>query len=422
MCPCSPRCFFTGIMSAVWPFHGTSAVSSRDASWCAHALEQSWNSTFSSSSPHDWSGCTGSGLSGMNSPLSPRLRRIPPDWHGLVNDFMEVEWSHYFWQSPYGYPALYGYAPSNAARPLPSKQWKECPTCGYRWQDVHGKDECPKCLNRLSDKAALRIAGGWRREPGETSTFKLRPNSAMESEYGTCSYGGLHSWRFGRCRKCGLAEGEELSNYYAAQRRGYFAHPAWAEMDLTSASNYRTASKPAPMPWPSAKLATDQKATPEHAADSEEASSEFAQTLMPAAAGISADGTPTLSGSPAHSGDASTARLAPSPDTTWAGGTPASGHQVDSPTAFRPPTAAWTAPAMYRQQKQPHFSRRAQPSEASLATKLHRISEFLGLETGLPALLAVQQANELMGIAPVGTLPAQVDTLLAACLGNSGGP
>ena len=332
---------------------------------CAHALEQSWNSTLSSSSPHDWSGCTGSGLSGMNSPLSPRLRRIPPDWHGLVNDFMEVEWSHYFWQSPYGYPALYGYAPSNAARPLPSKQWKECPTCGYRWQDVHGKDECPKCLNRLSDKAALRIAGGWRREPGETSTFKQRPNSAMESEYGTCSHGGLHSWRFGRCRKCGLAEGEELSNYYAAQRRGYFAHPAWTEMDLTSALNYRTAPKPAPMPWPSAKLATDQKATPEHAADSEEPSYEFAQTLMPAAAGISADGSLALSGSPTHSGDASTARLAPSPDTTWAGGTPASGHQVDSPTAFRPPTAAWTAPAMYRQQKQPHFSRRAPPSEAS---------------------------------------------------------
>ena len=191
---------------------------------------------------------------------------------------------------------------------------------------------------------------------------------------------------------------------------------------MTSALNYRTAPKPAPMPWPSAKLATDQKATPEHAADSEEPSYEFAQTLMPAAAGISADGSLALSGSPTHSGDASTARLAPSPDTTWAGGTPASGHQVDSPTAFRPQTAAWTAPAMNRQQKQPHFSRRAPPSEASLATKLHRISEFLGLETGLPALLAVQQANELMGIAPVGTLPAQVDTLLAACLGNSGGP
>ena len=45
------------------------------------------------------------------------------------------------------------------------------------------------------------------RLPGEASTFKQKPSSAMASESGHCDKGGLHTWRFGRCTKCGLGEG-----------------------------------------------------------------------------------------------------------------------------------------------------------------------------------------------------------------------
>lgn len=83
---------------------------------------------------------------------------------------------------------------------------KTCPTCGHSWLDKYGKDECPKCLQPLS-------LGGFRaRVPGEASTFKQNAMSAMESESGTCSKGGSHTWKFGRCTKCGKGEGAEAAD------------------------------------------------------------------------------------------------------------------------------------------------------------------------------------------------------------------
>jgi len=77
---------------------------------------------------------------------------------------------------------------------------KHCDSCGFKWLDKHGKDECPKCLQ------PLRPSTG-RRAPGEVSTFKQAPGSAMESASGACSKGGPHTWKFGKCSKCGASEG-----------------------------------------------------------------------------------------------------------------------------------------------------------------------------------------------------------------------
>ena len=77
---------------------------------------------------------------------------------------------------------------------------KTCPTCAHSWLDKHGKDECPKCLTPLSGGG-----GGAKRAPGEASTHKASAGSAMESESGTCSKGGPHQWKFGKCSKVAAA-------------------------------------------------------------------------------------------------------------------------------------------------------------------------------------------------------------------------
>ncbi|PNH10316.1 hypothetical protein TSOC_002957 [Tetrabaena socialis] len=79
---------------------------------------------------------------------------------------------------------------------------KQCPTCNYGWLDKYGKNECPKCLAPL-------VGGGVvpKRAPGEVSTFKAKASDAGESTSGECSKGGAHTWKFGKCSKCGGSEG-----------------------------------------------------------------------------------------------------------------------------------------------------------------------------------------------------------------------
>ena len=91
-----------------------------------------------------------------------------------------------------------------------------CPVCGHRsvgtfpQQSMRGNhvwSSCPKCHTDLAKAHVLESNGGAKRLPGEVSTFKQKPSSAMESASGRCDKGGPHAWRFGRCTKCGLGEG-----------------------------------------------------------------------------------------------------------------------------------------------------------------------------------------------------------------------
>merc|ERR1712216_324834 len=80
---------------------------------------------------------------------------------------------------------------------------RSCPTCGHSWLDKYGKLECPKCLSPLGG------GGTTKRAPGEASTHKASASSAMESASGECPKGGQHTWKFGKCSKCGRGEGAD---------------------------------------------------------------------------------------------------------------------------------------------------------------------------------------------------------------------
>jgi len=79
---------------------------------------------------------------------------------------------------------------------------KTCPTCAHSWVDKYDKNECPKCLSPLHGGGEQA-----KRAPGEPVTNKQAAGSAMESESGQCSKGGAHTWKFGKCSKCGMGEG-----------------------------------------------------------------------------------------------------------------------------------------------------------------------------------------------------------------------
>jgi len=103
-------------------------------------------------------------------------------------------------------PTEFSSRPASASG-LPKKEVRRsCPYCGHSWLDKYGKDECPKCLNPLS------AAGAVPRAPGEATSNKLSAASAMESESGKCPKGGAHTFRFGKCSKCGKGEGAELAD------------------------------------------------------------------------------------------------------------------------------------------------------------------------------------------------------------------
>ncbi|KAJ9464644.1 hypothetical protein DIPPA_24842 [Diplonema papillatum] len=101
---------------------------------------------------------------------------------------------------------------------------KQCPHCDFRWLDKYGKNECPKCIQPLHDGGSSASRPSWqtsayttnptrgstaghRIQPGEASSNKQKASSAMESASGSCTKGGPHMWKFGKCSKCGVGEG-----------------------------------------------------------------------------------------------------------------------------------------------------------------------------------------------------------------------
>ncbi|CAK0875311.1 unnamed protein product [Prorocentrum cordatum] len=98
----------------------------------------------------------------------------------------------------------------------------ECPFCGYKCfpQWLNDEAHCLKCdkviKTQLSIPAArhrgagARHRGPSRRQPGEASTYKVSPGSAMESISGDCqaSPDGSHHWKFGKCAYCQKGEGK----------------------------------------------------------------------------------------------------------------------------------------------------------------------------------------------------------------------
>ena len=106
----------------------------------------------------------------------------------------------------------------------------------------------------------------------------------------------------------------------------------------------------------------------------------------------------------ALSGTASSDRLAPSPDVTFMTGLPSVTEEDAEITASQPQPPK-RLPASHR-------------APTPLAQKVQHVIEFLGLSPGMPALQAVEEANRVMGVEARGSLPAQVDALLLACLGT----
>ena len=108
---------------------------------------------------------------------------------------------------------------------------------------IHGEVDLPE--NWQKDLTASR-------KPGEASTYKESPGSAMESSSGSYSKSpnGLHHWKYGKCNFCQQAEGKLVKGAGvlanpggAAGVQGWWqvyvqvlkVHKVWQEGILTSA-------------------------------------------------------------------------------------------------------------------------------------------------------------------------------------------
>ena len=97
--------------------------------------------------------------------------------------------------------------------------------------DKWGKPECPKCLSPLKsyvqkeDTRTKAEQASCITHPTSTSTplppypLAMTWQDAMQSESGCCPKGGMHLWRFGKCKKCGRSEGEENRESSPAYQR-----------------------------------------------------------------------------------------------------------------------------------------------------------------------------------------------------------
>ena len=97
-----------------------------------------------------------------------------------------------------------------------------CHVCGYKSvpQWLNDRAHCLKCDAILKTRSSIHGEVdlpenvqkdlGASRAPGEASTYKQAPGSAMESTGGACSKSpnGMHHWKYGKCNYCQCAEGK----------------------------------------------------------------------------------------------------------------------------------------------------------------------------------------------------------------------
>jgi len=119
-------------------------------------------------------------------------------------------------------PSLAVLAPVGNAAAGDVREKMECEGCGYKSvpQWLNDEAHCLKCQKVLKTHGGLHGYGtaglghpmADKRAPGEASTHKASPGSAMESQSGTCakSPDGTHHWKFGKCSHCGKAEGSAV--------------------------------------------------------------------------------------------------------------------------------------------------------------------------------------------------------------------
>jgi len=93
----------------------------------------------------------------------------------------------------------------------------ECLTCGYKSfpQWMNDQAHCLKCDAVVRTRPSCHetvpeSVRSERRAPGEVSTYKQPPGSAMESASGCCQLApdGVHHWKYGKCSYCQVAEGK----------------------------------------------------------------------------------------------------------------------------------------------------------------------------------------------------------------------
>lgn len=97
-----------------------------------------------------------------------------------------------------------------------------CHVCGYKSvpQWLNDKAHCLKCDAIVKSRQSLHGEVDLpenlqkdlssHRAPGEASTYKTSPGSAMESAGGSClkSPDGVHHWKYGKCNYCQKGEGK----------------------------------------------------------------------------------------------------------------------------------------------------------------------------------------------------------------------
>lgn len=114
-----------------------------------------------------------------------------------------IEFTEFLWY-------LYG---DEGARGVIDRRHNHSGALGY-----HGGHDGASRTHRSQVTDNLPWAGQGHRAAGESSTYKLRPSDACESDSGICpaNAGGPHHFKFGKCSYCAMGEGQHAKEAIGA--------------------------------------------------------------------------------------------------------------------------------------------------------------------------------------------------------------